>query len=54
MPAESDPKTVEDFLLADDLRSVSPWLARAIDNATTHEEVDEIERWVADLLAALS
>jgi hypothetical protein len=54
VPASTSPKTIEDLRLADDLRGVSPWLAGAIDNAATHEEVDEIERGIADLLATLT
>ncbi len=47
-------KTVEDLFLADDLRAadVAPEWAAAVDQCTTHEDVDKVRRllrfWVGD------
>jgi hypothetical protein len=54
MPPTKSPKTDADLRLADDLRGISPWLAAAIDDASTHENVEEIRHKVSALLEGLS
>lgn len=46
-------KTVEDLFLADDVRSLTPDIATALDGAVTHDDVLRILRPIVDLIVGL-